>query len=101
MKNVTSLLKPNKKHLSLVFGNVALGTIIPNMRFYGHEIRGEDQTTHVRFYSADKPLDDHTTLVKLLFPSPTGQLTPAKSCTRKHWEKHYRSQDCRFIGSVY
>ena len=72
--DVTSHFHPTKQFYSPTLGLVALETgLIHNLRFYGNFQSAWDQKERV--YIKDEPNDPLWRLVKLLFPSPAGQLT--------------------------
>ena len=71
--NVSSLFKKDKEYMSPIFGHVAQ-KVISNIRLYGYLRSGKDLENDTRIHSQDTPLDSHTWIVNILFPSSTGQL---------------------------
>ena len=87
-KNVNQCFKPGFEYNSPIFGSIALSTgLIENLRFYNVEAFYDANET--REYIKDKPVqnDPIMTIVRILFPSPTGQLATSTEATNAAGKK--------------
>jgi hypothetical protein len=77
-KGIGQYFKPGMEHCSPVWGEIALESgLIHDLRFYGNFQEGRDpQNPLLRSYIHDKSSDPLWNVVKHLFPSPVGQLSP-------------------------
>lgn len=79
-KNVSKCFNDGYQYYNPILGSAALSTgIIENLRFYNIEValKADGRPEHIK----DTPLNDDPimTVVKILFPSPAGQLTTETS----------------------